>query len=48
MAHEIGHFLHHKRNIGGSGHHSRGGVLLSSGMESLSLDKDLVTDFTAW
>jgi hypothetical protein len=26
----------------------RGGVLLSSGMESLSLDKDLVTDFTAW
>jgi hypothetical protein len=48
MAHEIGHFLHHKRNIGGSGHHNRGGVLLSSGMESLSLDKDLVTDFTAW
>ena len=25
-----------------------GGILLSSGMESLSLDKDLVTDFTAW
>lgn len=48
MAHEIGHFLHHKRNIGGSGHHDRGGILLSSGMESLSLDKDLVTDFTAW
>jgi hypothetical protein len=48
MAHEIGHFLHHKRNIGGSGHHDRGGFLLSSGMESLSLDKDLVTDFTAW
>ena len=48
MAHEIGHFLHHKRNIGGSGHHSRGGVLLSSGLESLSFDKDLVTDFSAW
>jgi hypothetical protein len=48
MAHEIGHFLHHKRNIGGSGHHDRSGVLLSSGMESLSLDKDLVTDLTHW
>jgi hypothetical protein len=48
MAHEIGHFLHHKRNIRGSGHHDRGGILLSSGMESLSLDKGLVTDFTAW
>jgi hypothetical protein len=48
MAHEIGHFLHHKRNIPGSGHHDRGGILLSSGMESLSLDKDLVSDFTAW
>lgn len=48
MAHEIGHFLHHKRNIGGSGHHDRGGILLSSGRESLSLDRDLVTDFTAW
>jgi hypothetical protein len=48
MAHEIGHFLHHKRNIGGSGHHDRSGVLLSSGRESLSLDKDLVTDLTHW
>ncbi|MBY0317984.1 MAG: hypothetical protein K2X72_04620 [Reyranella sp.] len=48
MAHEIGHFLHHQRKIGGSGHHSRGGVLLSSGMESLGLDKALVTDLTAW
>ena len=48
MAHEIGHFLHHKRNNPGSGHHDRGGILLSSGMESLSLDKDLVSDFTAW
>jgi len=48
MAHEIGHFLHHKRNIPGSGHHDRGGILLSSGMESLSLDKELVGDFTAW
>ena len=48
MAHEIGHFLHHKRNMPGSGHHGRGGILLSSGMESLSLDKQLVTNFTAW
>lgn len=48
MAHEIGHFLHHKRNIPGSGHHDRSGILLSSGMESLSLDKQLVSDFTAW
>jgi hypothetical protein len=48
MAHEVGHFLHHKRNIGGSGHHGRNGILLSSGLESLSLDKDLVTDLTAW
>jgi hypothetical protein len=48
MAHEVGHFLHHKRNIGGSGHHNRSGILLSGGMESLSLDKQLVTDLTAW
>ena len=48
MAHEVGHFLHHKRNIPGSGHHNRNGVLLSSGMESLSLDKDVVSDLTAW
>jgi hypothetical protein len=48
MAHEIGHFLHHKRNNPGSGHHSRNGVLLSSGRESLSLDKDVVSDLTAW
>ncbi|WP_175361066.1 hypothetical protein [Bradyrhizobium sp. STM 3843] len=48
MAHEIGHFLLHKRNLPGSGHHDRSGILLSSGMESLSLDKQLVTDLTAW
>jgi hypothetical protein len=48
MAHEVGHFLHHKRNMPGSGHHSRSGILLSSGMESLSLDKQLVTNFNAW
>ncbi len=48
MAHEVGHFLHHKRNIPGSGHHNRSGILLSSGMESLSLDKQLVTDLNAW
>lgn len=48
MAHEVGHFLHHKRNIPGSGHHNRSGILLSSGQESLSLDKGLVTDLTAW
>lgn len=48
MAHEIGHFLHHKRNMPGSGHHNRSGILLSSGMESLSLDKQLVTNFNAW
>src|SRR5262249_50690213 len=48
MAHEIGHFLHHKRNMPGSGHHDRSGFLLSSGMESLSLDKQLVTNLNAW
>ena len=32
----------------GSGHHNRNGVLLSNGMESLSLDKDVVSDFAAW
>ncbi|WP_448149131.1 hypothetical protein [Labrys miyagiensis] len=48
MAHEVGHFLHHKRNMPGSGHHDRGGILLSSGMESLSLDKQLVSDLNAW
>ena len=48
MAHEIGHFLHHKRKMPGSGHHGRKNILLSSGMESLSLDKQLVTNFNAW
>lgn len=48
MAHEAGHFLHHKRKLGGSGHHDRGGILLSSGLESLALDKQLVTDLNAW
>jgi hypothetical protein len=48
MAHEVGHFLHHKRNMPGSGHHDRSGILLSSGMESLSLDKQLVSDLNAW
>jgi hypothetical protein len=48
MAHEVGHFLHHKRNHPGSGHHDRSGILLSSGMESLSLDKQLVSDLNAW
>jgi hypothetical protein len=48
MAHEVGHFLHHKRNHPGSGHHDRNGILLSSGMESLSLDKQLVSDLNAW
>ncbi|MGF6306226.1 hypothetical protein ABIB82_000354 [Bradyrhizobium sp. i1.8.4] len=48
MAHEVGHFLHHKRNLPGSGHHARSGILLSSGMESLSLDKQLVSNFNAW
>ena len=48
MAHEIGHFLHHKRKIAGSGHHDRGGILLSSGRESLSLDKQLVSNLNAW
>jgi hypothetical protein len=48
MAHEVGHFLHHKRNMPGSGHHDRNGILLSSGMESLALDKQLVANFNAW
>jgi hypothetical protein len=48
MAHEVGHFLHHKRNMPGSGHHDRSGILLSSGMESLSLDKQLVSNFNMW
>jgi hypothetical protein len=48
MAHEVGHFLHHKRNLRGSGHHDRSGILLSSGMESLSLDKQLVSYLNAW
>lgn len=48
MAHEVGHFLHHKRNLGGSGHHDRGGILLSSGLESLALDRQLVSDLNAW
>jgi hypothetical protein len=48
MAHEVGHFLHHKRNLPGSGHHDRSGILLSSGMESLSLDKQLVINLNAW
>ncbi|WP_166297566.1 MULTISPECIES: hypothetical protein [unclassified Bradyrhizobium] len=48
MAHEFGHFLHHKRNMPGSGHHDRSGILLSSGMESLSLDRQLVSNFNAW
>ncbi len=48
MAHEVGHFLHHKRNQSGSGHHDRSGILLSSGTESLSLDKQLVIDLNAW
>jgi hypothetical protein len=48
MAHEVGHFLHHKRNLPGSGHHNRSGILLSSGRESLSLDKQLVSNLNAW
>jgi hypothetical protein len=48
MAHEVGHFLHHKRNLPASGHHDRNGILLSSGMESLSLDKQLVINLNAW
>ncbi len=48
MAHEVGHFLHHKRNMPGDGHHGRQRILLSRGMESLWLDKQLVTNFNAW
>lgn len=48
MAHEVAHFLHHKRNLPGSGHHDRNGILLSKGMESLSLDKQLVANLNAW
>jgi hypothetical protein len=48
MAHEVGHFLHHKRNLPGSGHHGRSRILLSSGRESLSLDKQLVSNLNAW
>jgi len=48
MAHEVGHFLLHERKHKGSGHHDRRGVLLSSGTESLSLDKQLVIHLTAW
>jgi len=48
MAHEVGHFLHHKRNLPGIGHHNRSGILLSSGRESLSLDKQLVSNLNAW
>jgi len=48
MAHEVGHFLLHERNMPGTGHHGRKGLLLSSGRESLSLDRQLVTDLTAW
>jgi hypothetical protein len=48
MAHEVGHFLHNKRNMPGSGHHDRDGILLSGGRESLSLDKQLVINFNAW
>jgi hypothetical protein len=47
-AHEVGHFLHHKRNLPGSGHHDRSGILLCSGAESLSLDKQLVINFNPW
>jgi hypothetical protein len=48
VAHEVGHFLHNKRDLPGSGHHDRDGILLSVGRESLSLDKQLVSDLTAW
>lgn len=48
MAHEVAHFLHHKRNQSGSGHHDRSNILLSSGMESLSLDKQIVINLNMW
>jgi hypothetical protein len=48
MAHEVGHFLLNKRNMPGTGHHGRGGILLSANMESLSLDKQLLIDVNAW
>jgi hypothetical protein len=47
MAHEVGHFLHEKRNLPG-GHHDRNGLLLSSGLESLALDKQLVINLNPW
>lgn len=48
MALEVGYFLHHKRNLGSSGHHGRGGILLPSGLESLALDEQRVTGLNAW
>lgn len=42
LAHEIAHYLRNERGF--TGHHSRPNVLLSSGIQSLRLDKQLVMD----
>ena len=43
LAHEAGHFvLHHRGFKKAEHHHSRGGVLMSSGIQSARLDKQLV------
>jgi hypothetical protein len=42
MAHEIAHYLRSERGF--TGHHDRPNVLLSSGIQSLRLDKQLVMD----
>jgi hypothetical protein len=41
MAHEVAHFL-------GGSHHSRGNLLMSTGIESYELDKQLVKQLNPW
>jgi hypothetical protein len=42
LAHEVAHHLRHARGF--NGHHDRPNVLLSTGIQSLRLDKQLVMD----
>jgi hypothetical protein len=46
LSHELAHFLQDRRNL--VGHHSRDKVLLSTGIQSTLIDKQLVADLNPW
>ena len=49
LAHEAGHFMMHHRGFKkAEHHHSRGGILMSSGIQSARLDKQLVLNLNPY